>query len=54
MRTVLVIDDNPAVPAALALLFKLHDIRTRAAASPQEGLELLARQEIDLVIADMN
>jgi hypothetical protein len=26
MRTVLVIDDNPAVAQALALLFGLHDI----------------------------
>jgi hypothetical protein len=28
MRTVLVIDDNPAVAQALTLLFSLHDIRT--------------------------
>jgi len=54
MRTVLVIDDNPAVATALRMLFKLHDIRTVAAASPQEGLDLLAKEEIDLVIADMN
>ena len=27
MRTVLVIDDNPAVAQALSLLFGLHDIR---------------------------
>jgi DNA-binding NtrC family response regulator len=54
MRSVLVIDDNPAVPQALGLLFRLHDIRTLAAATPEEGLALLAREQVDLVIADMN
>src|ERR1700738_5059611 len=54
MRTVLVIDDNPAVAQALSLLFGLHDIRTLAAAAPEQGLALLARARVDLVIADMN
>jgi DNA-binding NtrC family response regulator len=54
MRTVLVIDDNPAVAQALELLFGLHDIRTVAASSPEQGLGLLSQQRIDLVIADMN
>jgi DNA-binding NtrC family response regulator len=54
MRTVLVIDDNPAVAQALSLLFGLHDIRTLTAVTPQKGLALLTREPIDLVIADMN
>jgi len=54
MRTVLIIDDNPAVAQALQLLFGLHDIRTLAASTPQKGLALLTREPIDLVIADMN
>ena len=54
MRTVLVIDDNPAVPTALNLLFGLHDISVVAASTPDEGLAVLAQQAIDLVIADMN
>jgi len=54
MRTVLVIDDNPAVAQALELLFGLHDIRTVAAATPEQGIAMLSRQRIDLVIADMN
>ena len=54
MRTVLVIDDNPAVAQALSLLFGLHDIRTLTAATPQKGLGLLAQERVDLVIADMN
>ncbi len=54
MRTVLIIDDNPAVAQALALLFGLHEIRTLTAASPQKGLAILGRERVDLVIADMN
>jgi len=54
MRTVLVIDDNPAVGTALSLLFGLHDITTLTAASPDAGLAILAGTEVDLVIADMN
>jgi DNA-binding NtrC family response regulator len=54
MRTVLVIDDNPAVAQALSLLFGLHDIRTLTAITPQKGLATVARERIDLVIADMN
>jgi DNA-binding NtrC family response regulator len=54
MRSVLIIDDNPAVAQALGLLFRLHEIRTLAAATPEQGLELLAREQVDLVIADMN
>ena len=54
MRTVLVIDDNPAVILALQLLFRLHDIEALSAATPDAGLALLAARRIDLVIADMN
>jgi DNA-binding NtrC family response regulator len=54
MRTVLVIDDNPAVAQALSLLFSLHDIRTLTAVTPQKGLATAARERVDLVIADMN
>jgi DNA-binding NtrC family response regulator len=54
MRTVLVIDDNPAVSQALSLLFGLHDIRTLTAVTPQKGLGLVAKERVDLVIADMN
>jgi DNA-binding NtrC family response regulator len=53
VRTVLVIDDNPAVAEALRVMFSLHDIHTLAAATPEEGLALLGR-DVDLVIADMN
>ncbi len=54
MRSVLVIDDNPGVVTALEVLLSLRDIRTLRAATPQEGLALLARQRVDLVLQDMN
>ena len=54
IRTVLVIDDNPSVASALELLFRLRDIRTRAARTPEEGLTIVSGEPIDLVIADMN
>ncbi len=54
MRTVLVIDDNPAVGTALDLLLSLHEIRTLIAGSPEEGIAMLAREDVSLVIQDMN
>mgnify|MGYP000031085975 CR=1 FL=1 len=54
VRTVLVIDDNPAVGTALDVLFSLHDIRTVVAHSPDEGMAALAQHAIDLVVQDMN
>ncbi|PZQ18286.1 MAG: sigma-54-dependent Fis family transcriptional regulator [Rhodanobacter denitrificans] len=54
MRTILVIDDNPAVGTALDVLFGLREIRTLTAASPEAGLALLEREAVDLVVQDMN
>jgi DNA-binding NtrC family response regulator len=54
MRTVLIIDDNPAVGEALSLLLSLHDIKPLVAFTPEEGLEVLGRDPVDVVIQDMN
>ena len=54
MPTILVIDDNPSVGTALDVLFSLHDLRTLRAETPEAGLDLLAREDVDLVIQDMN
>lgn len=54
MRTVLIIDDQGAVRDALSLLLSLHEIRPLTASMPDEGLALLARERVDVVIADMN
>ena len=54
MRTVLVIDDNPGVGEALALALSLRDIRALVAVGPAEGLAILERERVDVVIQDMN
>jgi DNA-binding NtrC family response regulator len=54
MRTVLIVDDNPAIGQALSLLLSLNDIRPLTALTPDEGLAALARERVDVVIADMN
>jgi DNA-binding NtrC family response regulator len=36
------------------MLFSLHDVATRAVTTPQDGLALLEREPIDLVVQDMN
>ncbi len=54
MSTILVIDDNPAVATALEVLFSLRDFQTICAESPPDGLAILARQRVDVVIQDMN
>jgi DNA-binding NtrC family response regulator len=53
-RTVLVIDDSAAVRTALDVLLSLHGARVLGAASPAEGLAVLTRESVDLVIQDMN
>ncbi len=54
MSRVLVIDDNPSVATALEVLLSLQDIDTLRALSPAEGLHLLERNDVDLVVQDMN
>jgi len=54
MRTVLIIDDNPGVCEALALALSLRDIRPLVARDPAQGLAVLEREPVDLVIQDMN
>ncbi len=53
-RTVLIIDDNPAVGEALSLALSLHEIRPLTALTPDEGLAVLERDAVDVVIQDMN
>lgn len=54
MPQILIIDDNTAVATALDVLFSLHDIETRHATSPEQGLAMLHEHEFDLVLQDMN
>jgi response regulator RpfG family c-di-GMP phosphodiesterase len=50
---ILCVDDEPSILSALRRLFRTHGFQVVAAQSGQEGLELLERQPVDLVISDM-
>jgi DNA-binding NtrC family response regulator len=54
MSTILIIDDNDAVSTALDVLLSLQGHRVLAAGEPDEGLRVLEREQVDLVIQDMN
>ena len=51
---ILVIDDNDGVRTALDISMSLHGARVVGAASPVEGLDILEKEPVDLVIQDMN
>ena len=51
---ILIIDDDHAVTASLALLLKQAGFASTAATSPDEAIEVLRRQPCQLVIQDMN
>ena len=53
-RSVLVIDDSEAVRTAFEVLLSLHGARVLGARDPTQGLDVLERDSVDLVIQDMN
>jgi DNA-binding NtrC family response regulator len=54
VSTVLIVEDDPAVAQALALLLDLHDIPSRVARTPAEALAAVGEGRIRLVVQDMN
>lgn len=54
MDTILVVDDNKAICSALTLMLELHGYRAFSCDNAAEALKLVALQDIDLVIQDMN
>ncbi|MCU8035634.1 MULTISPECIES: sigma-54-dependent transcriptional regulator [unclassified Shewanella] len=54
MDTILIVDDNHAICQALGLMLELNDYRVLICHSPEDALGLLATQDVDLVIQDMN
>ena len=54
MPHVLVVDDQASVRTALEVLFELNDIPVVVASSPEQALSLVEREDIGLVIQDMN
>jgi len=51
---VLLVDDQPAVLAALSLLFDVHGISTLVAKTPEQALNLVRSEELGVVLQDMN
>ncbi|MCR5080566.1 MAG: sigma-54 dependent transcriptional regulator [Treponema sp.] len=51
--TLLVIDDEKNIRDGLAANFELEDYNVKTAASGQEGLDLISKGDIDLVITDL-
>ena len=51
---VLIVDDQAAVRTALQVLFDLHGFGTLTAASPAEALQLVASEDVGVVVQDMN
>jgi DNA-binding NtrC family response regulator len=54
MSKVLVVDDQASVRTALEMLFEVHDMPVLLASTPEEALDQITREEIGLVIQDMN
>ena len=51
--TILVIDDEENIRNGLAVNFEMEDYNVKTAASGKEGLSLLRKGDIDLVITDL-
>ena len=51
--TILIIDDEKNIREGLAANFELEDYNVKTAASGKEGLELISKGDIDLVITDL-
>ena len=54
MTKILVVDDNPAVGASLEMLFELDGMSVVVARSPEAALEALQREDMAVVLQDMN
>ena len=51
--TILVIDDEKNIRSGLEANFEMEDYNVKTAASGKEGLALLRKGDIDLVITDL-
>jgi len=54
MLKTLIVDDQAAVRTALEVLFDLHELPMLVAGSPREALELVASEDVGVVVQDMN
>ena len=51
---VLIVEDQPAIAKALTVLFEIHDIPCLTVVSPDAALQALRRDDVALVVQDMN
>jgi DNA-binding NtrC family response regulator len=51
---VLIVEDQPAIAKALTVLFEIHDIPCLTAVSPDAALAVLRREDVAVVLQDMN
>ncbi|MDF3068590.1 MAG: sigma-54 dependent DNA-binding response regulator [Polyangiaceae bacterium] len=51
---ILLVDDQPAVLAALEVLFEVHGFETVTAQTPEQALALVRSEELGVVLQDMN
>ena len=54
LMKVLIVDDQHAIRTALEVLFEQYGIPTLSASGPAEVLDLIAREDVGVVIQDMN
>ena len=54
MHKILIIDDDFAVQTSLSLLLKQNNYETVIASNPDEALEVIKEEKLDLIILDMN
>jgi DNA-binding NtrC family response regulator len=54
MTHVLVVDDQDAVRTALVVLLDLHGVSCLEASTPDEALDIVRREDVGVVIQDMN
>ncbi len=54
MATILIIDDNQAITAALQTLFRLAHYEVLIASEPTQVFALLSQHQVDLLLQDMN
>ncbi len=54
MHKILIIDDDFAIQTSLSLLLNQNDYETVTASNPNEALEVIKEEKLDLIILDMN
>lgn len=53
-RSILIVDDEPAITETLSLIFSRYGYQVRSAHSAEEAIETIAAWEPDLAILDVN